>query len=657
MVRPSRNAASLPGSQRQRGVAAIYAGVALIALVAALALAVDIGQLYLAQRDLQRLASNAAADAVRVASGCYTNAGVPGTLAAATAEVTNSLTRNLLYSPGEGGGAQPTAATVMQAYGLGVPNVQFGMYALQTVNGVSTRGFTPLSATDPRVDSIQVNLARIQPTPLIPFLLPGGGTAASPGATLRASASAQQSPVASFRIGSQLANLMDPLALCALLGAPQNCINVNAAASNSLANASVTLDQLAIKLGLGTSGQLLTTQLPLGTLVQGIADVLADTGQSAAAGVLDQLSAVIDPSRNSILGNVLGIEDDVSAVVETLPINAADIVNALALSAANGLYPIQLPITTSVPGVTLNAYLSLGQAQQNSTCDDPVRCANNNGAALGRSGFNAQGLARTQASTRQLVLNLRFGINTSALPLLGTIPLVGNLASINLGIDITGATADSYLASLNCPAPLAGINQPQLSIPVTTSAATVAIGTFSNASPSAPVIAGPLVAVGGSLLTINLSNVVSTNIVGSSGTLSFTGPFLNNNPPDANATGSIGLGGATLTQTTLQLANTLGGNLTIKVLGGLVTVPAGSLVAQILNVVQPVINGPVNTLLSSLGLNVAGATVTVLGVDYGTKSGFLANNSQINSQPVVFSKTKPVVEAPVPAAAPLTGTR
>src|SRR5579859_6902103 len=73
-------------AQRQRGAAAVFAVAAMIAGLAALLLGINVGMLYYAQRDLQRLAALAAAAGVETASGCVittgTNtAGVPGSLA------------------------------------------------------------------------------------------------------------------------------------------------------------------------------------------------------------------------------------------------------------------------------------------------------------------------------------------------------------------------------------------------------------------------------------------------------------------------------------------------------------------------------------------------------------------------------------------------
>src|SRR5688500_14361779 len=55
---------------RQRGASMILTGISLVALVSALVSALDVGNMYSAQRQLQRQTNMAALDASRVVSGC-----------------------------------------------------------------------------------------------------------------------------------------------------------------------------------------------------------------------------------------------------------------------------------------------------------------------------------------------------------------------------------------------------------------------------------------------------------------------------------------------------------------------------------------------------------------------------------------------------------
>ncbi|HKY90196.1 MAG TPA: pilus assembly protein TadG-related protein, partial [Nevskiaceae bacterium] len=82
---------------RQRGAVIVYVAFFLGVLLAAAALAIDIGRLYNAQRELQRAANIAALDAASVSGGCYGNLGgdlLDSPLAVAQAEALESLARN-----------------------------------------------------------------------------------------------------------------------------------------------------------------------------------------------------------------------------------------------------------------------------------------------------------------------------------------------------------------------------------------------------------------------------------------------------------------------------------------------------------------------------------------------------------------------------------
>ena len=78
---------------QQRGAAGVFLVISLLLLVPILALALNIGQLYYAQRDLEKQATLAALSATQVASGCA-NDGRPGLLAAVTQEVIRIIAAN-----------------------------------------------------------------------------------------------------------------------------------------------------------------------------------------------------------------------------------------------------------------------------------------------------------------------------------------------------------------------------------------------------------------------------------------------------------------------------------------------------------------------------------------------------------------------------------
>ena len=624
-----------PNVRQQQGAAMVYAAGAIVAMVTSTALAIDIGQLYLAQRDLQRLASSAAVDAARSLSGCYGAVGAPGNstqMASAVASALDSSLSANLTAPGP----RPDSldvASVKRDYVV-ANTIEFGTFQTRPINGIPTRAFVKLPAGDDAIDAVQINLARTQPTPLIPILTSTGGL-------LRASAAAQQTPNVNFSISTSLASI-NPAILSAILGAP-----ISAATPTGLLNAdvSVPLAGIAAHLGVANLDDLLNTKITLPQALDAISGALNDaatnTGnaaQAAAAQLISQLAAQA-ADNSTTLGQVVNIVGDSGNNALGLSVNVAELLMALATSANHGLYPIELPISAGLPGVTVRAFLTLGPSNTNTM----------QSTAQGHAGFRDDGTPRALAVARELGLAVRLGIGANQLPALGALiagnPLLNGLIGqpIQIGIDISGASGTAALTGVHCPAPITnGTTRPTVEITASTNAATVAIGAVNTADLKSPVIGGSLISVG-PLLSITLSKPVSANINGVSSTLLTFGPFDTLTTAAPNNSQSIGPIGADLPTTIAGLSGALSGNLNVKVLGGVITLPAGTLASQVLNIVNPVITGPVNTLVTALGITVGGATVKVASMDYGTNSGFVVAQptTDPSSAPVLFSEFRP----------------
>jgi uncharacterized membrane protein len=568
-------------SVRQRGAIAVITAVIMISIaVPLMALLVNAGQLYYAQRDLQKLATLAAFDAVRAESGCFgASSGVGGTLAAATAAVTNTLAVNNAGS-----------------YGI-TPTVVFGRYDNTTVAG--RRVFKQLTATDPGVDSVQVTLVRPQPATLIPWFTSSG--------TLTATAAAEHAPVAAFRIGTTVLSLSETSGLNSLLGGLLGSnVNLSLISYQGLASANVTLEGLKTSLGIGDTHTLLTTQLPLGTLVQGLANAAAAGGQATVAGTLNGLAALADPSKKTSLGQALGVENLAENLVGSLPLNTLEILNSLAMSANNGLYPIALPISLNVLNVvTLNAYLQVGSVPAQPSMSDL-------GTAAGRPGFNpTTGLPHTQAQQQQVTIELRLVVFN--------LPLIGALAQVKIGADIAVAQATSYLSSIKCPT-LAGpsqLSQPVMTLMTTLNPATVTLGSFSSLNPAQPVTSGSLLNVLFGLVSVNLSKTISATVAGTGPVAtSFSPPF-----PASQTVGSV----VSVHDTVNGLSATLQNNLTICVTP-LLCLNAGGLASFVTSLLTPllsVVDAIVDPLLNVLGVQLGAATLSVdlNAIDYGNKAG------------------------------------
>ncbi|GAC1623740.1 MAG: TadG family pilus assembly protein [Nevskia sp.] len=503
MIKPSSKRSGIHDRRRaprsrQTGVSAIVVGIIMLVLVPVLALALDVGQLYYAQRDLQRLATVASLDASRVESGCYLGGdGTPGSLSAAQAAVAAALAANGVTT----GGPTPSPIT---------STVDFGKFDNSTTPG--TRVFTVLDDKAAGVDAVRVTLQRPMPPLLVGFLTPTPA-----GGILQASASAQHAATASYMIGTTLLNIDSTRATLLnniygpIIGAPPGALNINAVGYQGLANANVTVEALAASLGLNlvTPGKLLGTKLPLPDFINALANAAAASGQAAAASTLDTIAAFADPNRKTSLGDVLGLESGAEQLIGALPINTLDLLNALALSASKGFYPIKLPsLGLNLGGVQVDTYLTVLNPLQPS-----------GGLGLGRPGL-VQGTPRTYANTSQIALLLRASV------------VVPGLATVRLGTDVNTASATSYLKGIRCPTGTGASQstQPTAFINATPSLANLTVGSFPPANPTGPLTGGSLVGVGSPVLGLDISlpsGPIGPQSLGggAESTLSFQGPY------------------------------------------------------------------------------------------------------------------------------------
>jgi uncharacterized membrane protein len=663
---------SVLGSRRQRGIAAVYAGVAIVALLASAALAVDVGQLYYAQREMQRSASLAALDGVQVASGCSLTSGTPGTLAQVASTVATSLATNDATSS-----KYNKVVPLLTAYPGGLPMVELGTTILSgspanpalgtPANPTVFRVFAPLPAGSSSTDSVRVNLARLTPVPFVPF--PGYKPA---GGTLRASATAQQPAIGTFTLGTEVLNLnLQNSILATLLCLPNDTtcqariIALNVAGSTAgLAQVGVSPSALGIAAGL--SAQDLANPITLAATVVTPSEILGGLSASvgASADVSGVLQALASASTNPVgvpLGTLLGTVDMAASQVPY--VDLMDLILALGESATRaengGVVPIMLPTSIAIPNATANyTFLKIGAPPQPGT--GPAGVAKAMTAEI-------QILVRSQLSLANTVTSALNGI----LGVLGTSISVSN---INLGVDLSVAQASAFLDSLGCPG--AASQNPSASLSAIPSLATLSIGTFSgvpsstNAPPlstgSAPLLTATVKAVGG-LASVNLNVVLNggavTTTIGNTNRIDLPLPvtMYDHIVPTGNAAQPYyAARGSTISQTPAAVADnpqtvgssglfnsafstltsSLAGNLTTTSSTGatqlcvlVVCVPLSSIANPLLNgvvsTITPVLTGAslpngtpvagvgttldslVGDLLSALGAQVGTATVTM----------------------------------------------
>ncbi|MBA4284126.1 MAG: hypothetical protein C0434_01155 [Xanthomonadaceae bacterium] len=641
---------------RQRGAAGIFLVLSLLLLVPILALALNIGQLYYAQRDLEKQATLAALSATQVASGCA-NDGRPGLLAAVTAEVTRIIAAN--------NGGDSTGAAALLTSGInGSPGVEVGR--IDVVGGL--RRFVPLTDGDPAINAVRINLTRPQPTP---FLTPLG--AIFGGGNLFASATAQQAAIGTFNVSSGLLSLNGGIVnglLGGLLCAPGDAacqasiVSLNVVNGlQGLVNTQVSLGQLATALGVSVEDlsdplTLSAQTLILSELLGGLVGALGDTASGTVVGLLQGLANAASNPREVPLGQLLGVIDGLGG--DTPIVNLFDLLIAAGQATVadpTGVTPINLPINLSVPGVAnISTFINVLEPPQ---------------FGIGRPG-------QAEAKTAQIRLLIRIEAGGILNGLLGAInsllngilSLLGSLVGLkttvsvvppplNLGIDVQVAGGAATLERLQCPT--SGRSDPIAHLNARTATATVAVGTFAGAASSAPALntatnSFPIATVGidascvgvklGSLcLGVNLGTTTVGVGLGLTGVgvgatapaaldpvSAFTPVTLSSSrlqpvfaadgvPPQAPvAANPQTIAAPTTVDISLDLTNTQTGTGLVGILTGVVS----NLLTGIVNLLNPLLNlvnglttALVDPLLSLLGIQLGTATVTMNAVQTG----------------------------------------
>lgn len=289
--------------RRQAGAVAVLAALAAGAGLVALALAIDVGRLYSAQRDLQRVANLAALDAARIAGGCMADPVNPE--AAAYNETLGSIERN--------NGERNSIAPV---------RVELGR---EFISADRKRYFE--TVPERTNHAVRVTLKRPAPTRLMPL------APAAP--ALLATAAAWSRPTASVFVGSRLADF-DPNLLNPFFGPPvgESNPNVSVASYNSLFEATVPVDAVIDTIGDGTPDSVGRRPITLGGLMHQIADALTEGGNAAAAAAAEQIGAVSDATATIVPEEVVAVERDASEALASAPIGAGDVTLLAAQSAA-----------------------------------------------------------------------------------------------------------------------------------------------------------------------------------------------------------------------------------------------------------------------------------------------------------------------------------
>lgn len=385
---------SLQKRSRQRGAAAVFAAIAMVALITAATLVIDVGRMYTAQQELRKLTHLAAADAARTLSLCDGQTTVESI--DIQKAVQDSLNRN------NAGG--------VTLYG-GTPSV--GRQA--SVDNTMEFQQTPLADAT----AVRVELERDMPKRLLPFF-----TAESE-STMRAAAVGTRPVIAELSIGSSLLDLHtenSALLNAVVGGLLGGNVSLSVAGIDALVGTSIRISDIMLEAGVGTTEELLDLELSLPgalNLLAGAVSAVDGPLNALAAGVLDELAAAADPSRSMRLGDILNLEDVIEPILTSLPLNTADLLMAVAQAGATGI-PIELPVALDIPGILkVYAQINISKPPQ---------------LAVGPPGY-AGGAPRTEAHSAAVDIDL--SLSVLELPVLTSSQVLG----LDLGLKVGSSSA------------------------------------------------------------------------------------------------------------------------------------------------------------------------------------------------------------------------
>lgn len=307
------------GPRGQQGIAAVFAAVSLVTLLSAVGLAIDVGRLYYAKRDLQRLSDLAAIDGARVKSQCLGAASFDDVVA----EVTASLVRNGL----------PQGVSTQVLLG----KRESGDDGLQR--------FAPRTAEQPS-DSVQVTLKRASPSRILPLF---GGENSRNIVTRAAAQSSSSVTIPAPSVG--LLN-PDPTFQNLLFGGLLNS-NISLTGGQLRASLDATVDgqtliDAEITAGLPELPDVEVPQ-PVQGLLNAILAALDAAGDQAAFAAVDAFAQALQTGRGAVdvvPADLLGLSPGQTYDDVTIPVGA--LLTNIAMTVANG-EPITIPIALPEP--------------------------------------------------------------------------------------------------------------------------------------------------------------------------------------------------------------------------------------------------------------------------------------------------------------------
>jgi len=556
---------------RQRGSMAVTMMLMLVGLVAMLGL-VEIGYLYWAKRETQKVVDLAALAGAQQLTACSTD-NSSNSAALGNARIDNGFSDTLVITCGHW---DPTQA--------------------------GAQHFVSVTS------SLPLNAVRVEATlPVTPFF----GFARFDGINATAIAASQGQPIAAFSVGSSLLNIDPSSPLGTLLGtALGSSLGLQLLSYNGIANANISLLGLvkALPVDIGTVNSVLTTQVTITDLLTAYVNALS---QSSSASTIDlafvnQQVAAIELQLGNIpinLGQILNVDATTEDpnVALNVDVNALDILSAVVL-AADGANAVALPATSiSIPGVaTISLALSIVEPPQ-----------------IGVGGVG------TVAHTAEIRLDL--DVTALSTPINGQ-----QLLDLPLYLEV--APTDGTITAIECNVPgSGGANSDSVTITAAPGVLNAFLGklpsaAFNNTSEtwSSLISSGSLAQLVNVLNLATISASANVQLAANPATaLTFSVDPTIPVSQQSGMTQTAGTSSAVLGNLIGSLLGSTSLNVTINLLGLPINLaPVASLLATLSTALAPVLSSLdsllVGPLLQALGINIGTAQVSLLSVNCNT---------------------------------------
>jgi uncharacterized membrane protein len=548
----------LQRSRDERGAVLVLMSIALVVLIGATALAVDIGQETVKNRRLQQVADAVAFDAARALNG-QTVSQLSAANGAVTLAVSDSAARNNFPS--------------------GSLTAELGTMSGSTFTAGAASS-VPTAVRITATGTTQFAFARVI-----------GGSSVATG---RKAVATRQS-IGGFSIGSWLASLSggNNTVLGALFG---DAFHLNVVSYNGLVGGTVTLRQLGLNMPVSVLSptQLLNTSVSMHDLMLAAISALNAQGNTAAANVLNSMMLNASVTGTVKMGDFINVAAGGETAAADASLNVLQLLTASAMvMEKNSGHALSIPTASvSIPGiasVTASATVIDGPKFYVGTAPGPTPPASTAQVRL-----TITPVINTTTGTQNTPCTLSL---SSLLGLVGCVlnPLlpVGVTLNGSFPVDVTAASATGQLTAVNCATP-------GITVGYTTQA--VNLNAAANLNLDVTLLNQPFL----NAARISVASGGKTSPTSNSVSFNYPGEFV---PAPAKSVGSsnLGLNG---------LLNVTSAN--VSVLNGTLNTPAVSSIVASLAV--PVLNSLLGSLdsalvlpiMQSLGAKFGGADIAAI---------------------------------------------